>query len=169
MHISQRPRVSSRLTIGRGQRQARVVLIAARFHGAIARGLVRGAIATLRRGGISQARIRVLWVPGAFELPVVASRVARTASPPQAIIALGALIQGETPQYEVIAHAVAHGLTTVAVDTGIPVTFGVIVASTLAQARARADGSRDNRGAEAASAALALLELVKDSPVARDA
>lgn len=146
---------------------ARVVIIAARFHGAIARGLVRGAIQTLRRGGVTQARTRILWVPGAFELPVVASRLAHAARPPQAIIALGALIQGETPQHEVIAHAVAHGLTTVAVDTGIPVTCGVIVASTPAQAKARVDGSLSNRGAEAAAAALALMRLFKAPSPAR--
>lgn len=166
MHVSQRQRVPQRLKLGE---QTRVVIIAAQFHSAIARGLVRGATETLRRGGMPQAGIRVLWVPGAFELPVVASRVARTTSPPQAIIALGALIQGETPQYEVIAHAVAHGLTAVAVETGIPVTFGIIVASTLAQAKARADGSLSNRGAEAAAAALALMQLLNAPPLSRGA
>jgi len=161
---SQRQRVPRRL---KAAKEARVVLIAARFHDAIAHGLVRGATETLRRGGISQTRIRVLWVPGAFELPVVASRVARMAFPPHAIIALGALIQGETPQYDVIAHAVAHGLTTVAVDTGIPVTFGVIVASTMTQAKARADGSLSHRGAEAAAAALSLMQLFNALPRSR--
>ena len=140
-------------------KKACVVLIAARFHGAIARSLVQGAIGVLRRGGVAQANLRLVWVPGAFELPGMASRVARTVPRPAAIVALGALIQGQTPQYEVIAHAVAHGLTTVAVQTRIPVTFGVIVATTMAQARARAGRSMNNRGAEAAAAALSLLNI----------
>jgi len=75
---------------------------------------------------------------GAFELPVMAAHVARSRPRPDAIIALGALIRGETPQYEVIARAVAQGLTSVSVTTGIPISFGVIVATTLAQAQARA-------------------------------
>ena len=144
-------------------KKTRVVLIISEFHGSIARALVRGATEVLRRGGVAQANIRLVWVPGAFELPGVASRVARTAPRPAAIVALGALIRGETPQYEVIAHAVAHGLTTVAVETGIPVTFGVIVATTMAQAKARA-GSQENRGAEAARAALSLIHLVRRPP-----
>ena len=78
---------------------------------------------------------------------------------PDAILALGALIRGETPQYEVLAHAVAHGLTQVSVNSGIPVTFGVIVAENVAQARARAGGAHGNRGEEAALAALAMMDL----------
>ena len=135
------------------------VLIASQFNRPITLALIRGASAVLRRSGASPSDIRLLWVPGAFELPVVASRVARTRPRPDAIIALGALIRGETPQYEVLAHAVAQGLSQVAVTAGLPVTFGVIVADTLAQAKARAGGSAGNRGAEAALAALAVLRL----------
>ena len=148
----------------------RFVLLAAEFNPAITRALIRGAIDTLRHHGVSQRQIRLLWVPGAFELPVVAARIATTRPRPDAIIALGALIRGATPQYEVIAHAVAQGLSQVSVDTRIPVTFGLIVATTLAQARARAGLPRRrrggdkvdhtvNRGAEAALAALAVLRL----------
>ena len=134
-----------------------VVLVVSQFHPAIARSLVRGATDALRRGGVTS--IELCWVPGAFELPVVASRCARMAPRPHAIVALGALIQGDTPQYEVLAHAVAHGLTTVALTSGIPVTFGLIVATTLAQAKARAGGSMGHRGAEAARAALDVMRL----------
>ena len=90
---------------------------------------------------------------------MVAAHAARARPRPHAIIVLGALIRGQTPQFEVIAHAVAHGLSALSVETGIPVTFGVIVAGTPAQARARAGGSHGNRGAEAALAALSVLEL----------
>ena len=137
----------------------RFVLIASQFHASLVRSLVRGAAGTLRRHGAASGAIRVVWAPGAFELPVVAARAARMRPRPHAIIALGVLIRGQTSQYEVIAHAVAQGLSQVSVSTRIPVTFGVIVASTRAQAAARAGGSLENRGEEAALAALAVLRL----------
>ena len=139
----------------------RFVIVASQFHPAIARALVRGATGALRRAGASSRQIRLLWVPGAFELPVVAARATRIRPRPDAIIALGALIRGQTPQYEVLAHAVAQGLSQVAVSARLPVTFGLIVAKTLTQARARAGGSMGNRGAEAAMAAVATLQLLK--------
>ena len=145
---------------------SRVVLVVSQFHPAIARSLVRAASDVLRRGGV--ASIELCSVPGAFELPIVALRCAGTTPRPHAIVALGALIQGDTPQYEVLAHAVAHGLTTVALTSGIPVTCGLIVATTLAQAKARAGllagkagGSMGNRGAEAARAALEVMRLFR--------
>ncbi len=156
----------------------RFVIVASQFNRPITLALIRGATSVLHRSGASASNIRVLWVPGAFELPVVASRVARARPRPDAIIALGALIRGETPQYEVLAQAVAQGLMDVAVRHGIPVTFGVIVAASLAQAKARAGlpappllrsakqsvrgqagGAICNRGEEAALAALAVLQL----------
>ena len=140
-------------------RGKRFVLIASQFNESITRALIRGAEAALRRDGVSARHIQLLWVPGAFELPVVAARVARTRPRPHAIIALGTLISGQTPQYEVLAHAVAQGLSQVSVETGIPVTFGVIVATTVTQARARAGGSMGNRGKDSALAALAVLHL----------
>ena len=137
----------------------RFTIIASQVNPAISRALVRGATDALRRCGASSRRVRVLWAPGAFELPVVAARVAKSRSRPQAVIALGALIRGQTPQYTVIAQAVAQGLEQVSVATGVPVTFGIIVAKTVGQAKARAGGARGNRGAEAALAALAVLRL----------
>lgn len=138
----------------------RVTVIASRFNPSITRALAEGATRVLRRAGIAPRAIRLLWVPGAFELPVAAARVARSRPRPHAIVVVGALIRGRTPQYEVIAQAVAQGLSQVAVGSGIPVTFGVIVASTVAQASARAGGSEGNRGAEAARAAVALLDVL---------
>jgi len=146
--------------VGASGRGKRFVLIASQFHRSLSQSLVRGAARILQQSGASARNIRILWVPGAFELPVVASRVARSRRRPHAIVALGTLIRGDTPQYQVIAHAVAQGLTQVSVETGIPVTFGVVVAETLAQARARAGGTVGNRGVEAAHAALAVLHLL---------
>ena len=159
-----RPQVSaarprSRRAVAGESRQ--FVILAAEFHPAIARALVRGASSTLQRHGASRRAIRVIRVPGAFELPVVAARLAARRPQPAAIVAVGCLIRGETSQYEVIAHAVANGLSQVSVTSGVPVTFGLIVAETLAQARARAGGRLGNRGAEAALAALAVLKLLE--------
>ena len=149
-------RVTSREAGGK-----RFVIIATQFHPSINRALVRGATSVLTRAGAAVSRIRLLHAPGAFELPVVAARAAQSRPRPDAIVALGAVIRGETPQYAAIAHATAEGLSRVSVETGVPVTFGVIVAKTLAQARARAGGRIGNRGAEAATAALAVLKLFK--------
>ena len=139
----------------------RFTILASEFHPAIARALIDGASGVLQRHGASAGAITVVRVPGAFELPVVAARLAAASPVPDAIIAVGCLIRGETPQYEVIAHAVADGLSHVSVTTGVPVTFGIIVADTLAQAKARAGGRVGNRGVEAALAALAVLRLLR--------
>lgn len=151
-----RPRRSRPSGIARGKR---FVILAAEFNRPLTDALVRGALRALERHGAAAARIRTVWVPGAFELPVVAARAVKARPRPDAVIALGVLIRGETAQYEVIAHAVAQGLGQVSVTTGVPVTFGVIVAETPAQARARAGGPRGNRGEDAALAALSVLQL----------
>jgi 6,7-dimethyl-8-ribityllumazine synthase len=108
---------------------------------------------------VPSSNVRLVWVPGSFELPLAARRLAKAAPRPHAVIALGTLIRGETPQYDAIAHAVARGLMEVAVSTGIPVGFGVVVAETPAQARARAGGRLGHRGEEAALAVLELLRV----------
>ena len=139
----------------------RIVLLVSEFHAELAEALIRGARGVLHRAGVPASHLSLLRVPGAFELPVVAARVVRSRPRPDAVLALGALIRGETPQYDIIGHAVADGLAHVSVTSGIPVAFGVIVATTLAQAKARAGGSMGNRGADAARAALAVLRLLE--------
>lgn len=159
------PRASGRVPSLRTEARrsdARFVILAARFHPAIAELLVDGAVRTLKRCGVLSSDIQLLWVPGAFELPVIAARVSVRRPVPSAIIALGALIRGHTSQYEVIAHAVASGLSHVAVTATIPVTFGVIVAETLAQANARSGGREGNRGEEAALAAIEMYRLMEE-------
>lgn len=143
---------------GAGLRGKRFILLASRFNESITRALVAGSRTTLERYGVLRANIRTLWVPGAFELPVAAASVA-AAQQPDAIIALGCVIKGETPQYRAIGHAVSVGLAQVSVSRRIPVTFGVIVADSFAQARARAGGRVGNRGSEAALAALAMVDF----------
>lgn len=145
-----------RARAGRGV--GNIVLVASQFNASVTQALVDGARRTLLRHGVPASRIRTVWVPGAFELPLAALTVAKRQKP-QAIVALGCVLKGETPQYTAIGQAVAEGLTHVAITTEIPVTFGVIIADSLSQAKARAGGRAGNRGSEAALAALALVEL----------
>lgn len=135
-----------------------VVIVASRFHAAVTQALAAGAVEALRDAGIAPARIRTQWVAGAFELPVAAAVIAAQARP-DAIVALGCLIQGQTPQYAAIGGAVAQGLMSVAVQTKIPIGFGVIIADSMSQARQRAGGVFGNRGREAAEAVLEVLAL----------
>ena len=135
------------------------------FHEDIAEALVRGALQALIGGGITAGNIRRVSVPGAFELPIAAASVIRSWHP-DAVVALGCLVKGQTPQYAAIGTAVAQGLTQVAVSTATPVTFGVIIAESFQQARARArlmpmtsHEADVHRGREAALAALAMLQL----------
>ena len=153
-----RPRLRPSRAAARGRR---FVLLASQFNRPITLALVRGATDVLRRSGAASSAIRVMWAPGAFELPVAAARAVKTRPRPDAVLALGVLIRGETPQYAVMAQAIAQGLTHVAIMSGIPVTFGVIVAGTVAQAKARAGGAKGNRGEEAALAALEMLRPIK--------
>ena len=143
----------------KARERARVVIVASRFNEPITQALVRGARRRLRRAGLSNGAVREVWVPGAFELPLAASVAA--AGRPRAIVAVGCLIKGQTPQYEAIGHAVANGLMQVSVAQQVPVGFGVIIADSIAHARARAGGTMGNRGEEAAAAALDMRAITR--------
>ncbi len=135
-----------------------VVCVASRFNAPITERLVTGALRTLAQHGIPRKRVRVLWVPGAFELPIAAAWAAHHLRP-AGIVAVGCVLKGETPQYAAIGTAIAQGLMHVSVQTRTPVGFGVIVADSFAKARARAGGAVGNRGEEAAAAVVDLLNL----------
>ncbi|MCZ6917710.1 MAG: 6,7-dimethyl-8-ribityllumazine synthase [Gemmatimonadetes bacterium] len=124
-----------------------------RFNEGVSRGLLDGAVAALEELGYTQDRVDVLWVPGAFELPVTVRRALATGRY-RAAVALGAVIRGETPHFDYICAETTRGLGETARETGIPVGFGVLTCDTLAQAMARAGGEAGNKGAEAATAAL---------------
>lgn len=136
------------------------VLVASEFNRTITRSLVDGAQAVLRDYGVTRRQIRILWVPGVFELPVAAAAAAARLRP-EAIIAVGCVIKGQTPQYTAIGQAAAEGLAQVSVSTQIPVTFGIIIAESVAQAAARAGGRAGHRGREAALAAVAMVKLLE--------
>ena len=138
---------------GRG---LRIALIAASWHDTVMDGLLAGARRALARAGV--AEVVEVRVPGAFELPVAAARFARATGPDavDAVVALGVVIRGGTPHFEYVCQAATMGLTDVAVSTGVPVGFGVLTCDDEAQALDRAGlrGSREDKGAEAAEAAV---------------
>jgi 6,7-dimethyl-8-ribityllumazine synthase len=132
-------------------------IVVARTNDFVTRPLLEGALATLKKHGVAESDIDILWVPGAFELGPAAYRLVATREP-HAVIALGAVIKGETDHYQFICDAAARGVEAAARETGTPVTFGVITAHTTADAEARAGGARGNLGAKSAEAALELAD-----------
>jgi 6,7-dimethyl-8-ribityllumazine synthase len=140
---------------GRGRR---VTIVASRFHEAITDRLVAGARSALVRHGVRAADVEVVWVPGAFELPQAAARLAALGAA-DALVCVGCVIRGETPHFDYVAGEAARGISEVGRSSGVPTTFGVITADTRAQAEARAGGAVGNRGEEAALAALELVAL----------
>ncbi len=137
---------------------ARFALVVSRFNEAITSRLLEGARAALLEAGAAADRIAVYMVPGAFELPQAARCAAETGQY-EAIVCLGCVIRGETPHFEYISAAVAHGLMEASGETGVPMAFGVLTTDSWEQAEARAGEGRDNKGFEAAAAALEMAEL----------
>ena len=142
---------------GRG---LRVVLLCARFNTAVVDGLRDGALSALDEMGTVRANVTVVDVPGAFELPLAAAAAARSGRF-DAVVALGAVIRGETDHYEHIAREAASGLAAASRETGVPVGFGVLTVSEMEQARRRAAAGPDNKGAEAARAAVAMVHVLR--------
>ena len=138
----------------------RFALVVSTFNKDITDGLLRGARAALTEAGVDSADITVVRVPGAFEIPLAARRLAQSGRY-DALVCLGCLIKGETMHFEYIASAVSHGIMAVSADTGIPVTFGVLTTLTEEQAAARAAEWRDNKGREAALSAVEIITLVE--------
>ena len=139
---------------------SRFALIVSRFNDAITSRLRDGARAALIEAGAGDEQVSVYAVPGAFELPQAARCVAESGRF-DAIVCLGCVIRGETPHFEYIAAAVAHGLMAASGETGVPIAFGVLTTDTWEQAEVRASEGRDNKGFEAAAAALEMAALFK--------
>jgi 6,7-dimethyl-8-ribityllumazine synthase len=146
----------------------RFAIVRSRFNEEVTKRLLEGALDALRKGGAREETIDVVLVPGAFEIPVVASRLARSRRY-DAIICLGAVIRGETPHFEYISAEVSRGIARVSYDYGMPVIFGVMTANTEEQAQARSGGTREaggcnrgiNRGYDAGLAAIEMANLMK--------
>jgi 6,7-dimethyl-8-ribityllumazine synthase len=142
----------------------RYAVVAARFNEAITKRLLDGALHALNAAGVASRDLEVHWVPGAFELPQAAQALARTRRF-AAVVCVGCVIKGATPHFDFVAGQAAAGIQRVALETGVPATFGVVTALTEAQAWERAGGDVGNRGEEAAQAALEMvsfLQRVKD-------
>jgi len=152
-----------------------IVIVASRFNQRVVDQLLEGAIETLGKQGIEESRTSVIRVPGAFELPQAVqmvltgqgvpipapmhARVDKVFRPADAVIALGAVIRGETPHFDYVCSAAVQGLNRVALDTRVPVAMGVLTADTSMQALERAGGKAGNKGSEAALAVLEMLGL----------
>ena len=138
----------------------RVGVVVSRFNEIITRQLLSGALETLSRYGVRDEDVTLAWVPGAFELPVVAKTLAKTARY-DAIICLGAVIRGETTHYDMVAGQASGGTGAVGLDTGVPAIFGVLTTETMEQAINRAGGKSGNIGSNAAVAAIETARLVQ--------
>lgn len=138
----------------------RIALVASRFNAEIVDRLVRGAVDALVAHGAGPSSLELVRVPGAFDLPPVARRIALSGRC-DAIVALGAVIRGETAHFDYVAGECAAGLARVASETGVPVAFGVLTTEDEAQALARAGGPEGNKGADAALAAVELASLLR--------
>jgi 6,7-dimethyl-8-ribityllumazine synthase len=140
--------------------EGRFAIAASRFNSLVVEALMAGALDAFRRQGISEDRIDLVRVPGAFELPSVAMALGHTTKY-SAVVCLGCIIKGDTDHYDHVAGAASSGLAAATVDAGVPVIFGVLTCETLEQALHRAGGKAGNKGAEAALAAIEMASLMR--------
>jgi 6,7-dimethyl-8-ribityllumazine synthase len=136
----------------------RIAIVVARFNDFVTERLLTGARELLREQGIGEDAVELLRVPGAFEIPMAAQRIAETGRV-TAVICLGCLIRGATPHFEYIASACAHGITAAAAATGVPMAFGVLTTNSAEEALERAAPGPSNKGREAAGAAIEMAQL----------
>ncbi|MFO1022043.1 MAG: 6,7-dimethyl-8-ribityllumazine synthase [Planctomycetales bacterium] len=143
----------------------RFAIVVSRFNELVTQRLLEGATETFRQQGVSTDRLDVAWVPGAFEIPLIADRLARSGLY-AAVCCLGAVVQGETSHHEYINHQVAARIQQVSLETGLPVLFGVLTCSSMQQALDRAGGKAGNKGSECALAAIEMVQLLRVLPAA---
>ena len=141
-------------------RDLRFALIAARFNDFVVEALLRGALDALKRHGVAEKQIDIVRVPGAFDVPIVARKLALSQRY-EALIALGCVIRGQTPHFDYVAGECAGGIARIALETGVPVAFGVLTTDTVEQAVDRAGGKAGNKGADAALVALEMANLLR--------
>jgi 6,7-dimethyl-8-ribityllumazine synthase len=141
-------------------RDLRFALVAARFNDFVVDLLVRGALDALKRHGVSGQQIEIVRVPGAFDIPIVARKLALSRRY-EALIALGAVIRGETPHFDYVAGECAAGIARIALESGVPIAFGVLTTDTVEQAMDRAGGKAGNKGADAALVAMEMANLLR--------
>ncbi|MEE8638584.1 MAG: 6,7-dimethyl-8-ribityllumazine synthase [Candidatus Margulisiibacteriota bacterium] len=137
----------------------KIGIIVSRFNELVSKGLLEGALDCLRRHGTKEANLDVVWVPGSFEAPLVAKKMAKNYD---AVICLGAVIRGGTPHFEYVASEAAKGIAKVSLDTGVPVIFGILTTDNLEQALERAGAKPGNKGFAAAMSAIELANLSEE-------
>jgi 6,7-dimethyl-8-ribityllumazine synthase len=143
--------------------ERRFAVVVARFNELVTRQLLDGALHAFRRHGVDEARVDVVWVPGSFEIPVVAKRLAASRRY-GAVICLGAVIRGATSHFDYVAGQAAAGVARAALDTGVPVIFGILTTDTLEQAIDRAGAKAGNKGYDAAVDAIEMADLLAQLP-----
>ena len=136
-------------------------IIIARFNDFIGAKLLSGAIDELKRHGVKEENIEIIRVPGAFEIPVIAQKCA-SSKKYSAVITLGAVIKGATPHFDYVSNEVAKGIAQVSLNTGVPVTFGVLTTDNIEQAIERAGTKAGNKGSDAARTAIEVVNLIKE-------
>jgi len=151
------PRIIEGKVVARGMKFG---IVASRFNDFISSRLIEGAVDALTRAGADEKDIAIYKVPGAFELPLVAKKVAKTGKY-DAVICLGAVIRGATPHFEYVSAEVSKGIATVGLETEVPVAFGVLTTDTIEQAIERAGTKSGNKGWDAAMAAIEMADLFK--------
>ncbi|HBR98544.1 MAG TPA: 6,7-dimethyl-8-ribityllumazine synthase [Gammaproteobacteria bacterium] len=140
--------------------QAKYAIIAARFNGFIVNSLVSGALDVLKRSGVAESDVTLVHVPGAYEMPLVAQKLAASGRF-DGIIALGAVIRGATPHFDFVAGECSKGLAQVSLDSGIPVGNGVLTTESIEQAIERAGTKAGNKGGEAAQTVIEMIDLLR--------
>lgn len=135
-------------------------IIVSRFNEFISSKLLSGAIDELTRHGVKEENITVIWSPGAFEIPVLSKKIAKSGNY-NAIIALGAIIKGSTPHFDYVSAELSKGIASVSLETGVPVIFGVLTTDNIEQAIERAGTKAGNKGSDAAKSAIEMANLIK--------
>lgn len=137
---------------------SRVFIVLSRFNSFVVDRLLEGCIGTLKEAGVDESNITLVYVPGAFEIPVAVKRVISTGKA-DAVITLGAVIRGETPHFDIIANECARGIGSIAIETEVPVVFGVLTVDNVEQAMDRSGAEESNKGSEAAQTALDMISV----------
>ncbi len=141
-------------------RDLRFGFVAARFNDFIVEPLIRGAIDALKRHGATEKQIEIVRVPGAFDIPLIARKLALSRRF-DALVTLGAVVRGQTPHFDYVAGECASGIARIALETGVPIAFGVLTTDTMEQAVDRAGGKAGNKGADAALVAVEMANLLR--------
>ena len=139
---------------------SRFAIVVSRFNDLITSRLLEGALSTMVRHGVDNEATQVVWVPGSFEIPIVAQKLAKSGKF-DAVVCLGAVIQGETTHHDYINHQVAAGIMQGSLETGVPIVFGVLTCQSMEQAIDRAGGKVGNKGTEATLAAIETLNVLQ--------